>query len=86
MFDKLVDEFSSRKQRCSRVVRLDLPHRAYDARGRRAAVAGLEELDACLRDCVRASFESRQQAYMEEVGEGAGGGHGWYCVWGGGHG
>lgn len=28
---------------------------------------GLDELDACLRDCVRASFESRQAAYMEEV-------------------
>ncbi len=35
---------------------------------------GLDELDVCLRECVRASFEARQAAYMAEVGgDGRGG-------------
>ncbi|GLC41256.1 hypothetical protein PLESTM_001176800, partial [Pleodorina starrii] len=30
-------------------------------------VLGLEDLECCLRECVRSSFESRQAAYMAEV-------------------
>ncbi|KXZ42764.1 hypothetical protein GPECTOR_119g395 [Gonium pectorale] len=32
-----------------------------------SAATGLEELEVCLRDCVRNSFDARQAAYMAEV-------------------
>ncbi|GLI61031.1 hypothetical protein VaNZ11_003295, partial [Volvox africanus] len=32
-----------------------------------STVLGLEDLELCLRECVRSSFESRQAAYMAEV-------------------
>eukprot|EP00798_Chlamydomonas_sp_ICE-L_P014063 gene14063-20006_t len=65
VYDKIVDDFSPKKR--ERVVRLDLPHRAYDARSTSILAFGLDDLDTSLRDCVNSSFDLRQVAYLDEI-------------------
>ncbi len=56
------DDFSTKKR--ERCVRLDIPYK-FDPR--RVPASGLDEFEACVKECIRASFEIRQAAYDEEV-------------------
>ena len=66
MFEKLRDEFGSKKR--ERCVRLDIPLRAFEPSSQqRVGVIGLEECEWGLKECIRANFEARQAAYNVEV-------------------